>query len=67
MRKDIILIAVSLFLSLLSADILYLYHGDKWVEPNDLIRHAELLMLCFFVLAGIGIALWRMIVLWRNK
>ncbi len=66
MRKDFVLIAIGLFMAVLAGDILYLYYGDKWVEPNDLIRNTELAMLCFFVLAGIGVAIWRCIVLWRK-
>lgn len=67
MRKDFVLIAVSLFLSLLSADLLYLYHGRLWTDPNELILKAELLTLCVFIVAGIGIAIWRAIVLWSKR
>ena len=55
MKKSIIIFALSLFLIVACADILYLYYSGGWVEPNSLILKAELSAL--YLLIGIGLVL----------
>jgi hypothetical protein len=53
MIDKIINMAVSLFLSVLSGDLLYLYFAGGWYDPSKLIEYSEVVLL--FILAVVGI------------
>jgi len=52
-------LAMPLFLAVVSADILYLYAGDGWYDPNRLIEVSEVIIMFLFVLWGFSLFIWR--------
>jgi len=54
MIDKIINMSVSLFLSVLAGDLLYLYFIDSWYDPIKLIKYSEVVLLFVFVVLGIA-------------
>ncbi len=67
MRKSIILYALSLFLIVTCATILYLYYAGGWIEPNAIIRIAELTSLYLLIGMSLVIAIATLFDLFSEK
>lgn len=52
-RNRIVGMVIGMSLSVLSGDLLYLYHAGSWVEPNAIIRISELVSLYIFFILGL--------------
>jgi len=52
MRK-VLNLAVSIFLVVVSANLLYLYYAGYWYDPNQVIVAIELVFLWIFITLGL--------------